>query len=86
MDEIVPLLVDTEQEVPVDDISDVQVAFKNQRSGSDRLPEPQEGSSSQLPNSVPVGDTGRKKRKQYSGNELIVAVFVVQFDIRKGWC
>ena len=34
--------------------------------------------------SAPAGRGERRRRKRYSGNELIVAVFVVAFDTKKG--
>ena len=87
-EERVPLLSD--EELPEDELGDIQISF--QRPGSS---DPALGAGLSLPPSsaefasLSTGaldgheDPGRKK-KHYSGNEMIVAVFVVQFDIRRG--
>ena len=68
-----PLLSD--EELPEDDLG-IHVSFQQR---DPRAAEPA-GSSG----SAAGGQDGGTKRKHYSGNEMIVAVFVVQFDIRKG--
>ena len=84
LEERVPLLTD-EEEPAEDDLSDIQVAFKQKHSGYASQaqgdgPAPLRNESS---SHAPSGES-RRKRKHFSGNEMIVAVFVVQFDIRKG--
>lgn len=86
LEERVPLLSDGEQELPDDDdLSDLQVSFKQQRA-MERAPQAQTNDighpSAGL--AAPAEEASVKKRKHYSGNEMIVAVFVVQFDIRRG--
>ena len=89
LEERVPLLSD--EELPEEDLGDVQVSFQQLTERGERAP-PSTGEYA--PRSTPgaaaagsaagqLGEAGRK-RKHYSGNEMIVAVFVVQFDIRKG--
>lgn len=36
------------------------------------------------PREVAAGEVPRKRKKHYSGNEMIVAVFVVEFHTKKG--
>ena len=88
LEERVPLLVDEEEEAGGDDLSDLQVEFKQRHAGnSAQTPKgaarPAAGYDSRAPPST-SNQPRRRRRKQYSGNEMIVAVFVVQFDIRKG--
>lgn len=86
LEERVPLLTDEEQEPAEDDLSDIQVAFK-QRHSAHASRVQRDGAvprSSESSSHAPGGGSRRRKRKHFSGNEMIVAVFVVQFDIRKG--
>ena len=88
LEERVPLLSDgEEQELVEDDLSDIQVSFQRQRD-AERAPQvAHTAESSGHPSAEPTEEdatAGTRKRKHYSGNEMIVAVFVVQFDIRKG--
>ena len=99
LEERVPLLSDDEEQpLSADDLSDLQVSFQQQR-GSVRAPQAQRDQAAGRPagssdgagfSAAPAGEeeeeVGKKKKKQYSGNEMIVAVFVVQFDIRRGEC
>ena len=99
LEERVPLLSDDEEQpLSADDLSDLQVSFQQQR-GSVRAQQAQRdqaagrlarssdgaGFSAALAGEEEK-EVGKKKKKQYSGNEMIVAVFVVQFDIRRGEC
>lgn len=36
------------------------------------------------PRGMGAGEASRKRKKHYSGNEMIVAVFVVEFHTKKG--
>ena len=90
LEERVPLLSDGEQELLEEDLSDIHVAFQ-QRRDLERGPQAaQAAESGGRPSADLAAPTeedataGTRKRKHYSGNEMIVAVFVVQFDIRKG--
>ena len=95
-EERVPLLRDEEAGgARDDDLDDIQVSFHQQQGNSERARAPRAA----LPfdgGSLPSGElsglagveeeieTRTGRRKHYSGNEMIVAVFVVQFDIRRG--
>lgn len=85
LEERVPLLTDEEEEPAEDDLSDIQVAFKQRHSAY--ASQARGGGAAPLRNEssghAPSGES-RRRRKHFSGNEMIVAVFVVQFDIRKG--
>ena len=91
LEERVPLLSD--EELPEDDLGGIDVLYRHQ-SDARRAPQALDDESSRPSadyaalssheeDSEPRGE-GKRKRKHYSGNEMIVAVFVVQFDIRKG--
>ena len=92
LEERVPLLSDGEEEEELgeDDLSDIQVLFQHHRD-AERAPQAAQtvetGGHPSADLAVATEEdatAGTRKRKHYSGNEMIVAVFVVQFDIRKG--
>ena len=93
LEERVPLLGDGEQELPENDPDDIKVSYRGDSSRTPQvapLVEARTAGGGSLPSTdfPPVGTVvegaGGGQRKQYTGNEMIVAVFVVQFDIRKG--
>lgn len=88
LEERVPLLSDGEQELPEDDLDDIQVSFQQPKASehAHQSPPDQESSSPAAGFAAPTGDeeANAQRKKHYSGNEMIVSIFVVQFDIRKG--
>ena len=93
-EERVPLLSD--EELPEDDLGGIEVsihqasrATDGQRAHGRSFPS---SSAEFITGSAPSAgeeegeerETVGRRRKHYSGNEMIVAVFVVQFNIRKG--
>ena len=88
LEERVPLLSDGEQELPEDDLDDIQVSFQQPKASehAHQSPTDQETSSPAAGFAAPTGDeeANVQRKKHYSGNEMIVSIFVVQFDIRKG--
>ncbi|CAI8038692.1 DENN domain-containing protein 11 [Geodia barretti] len=91
-EERVPLLSD--EELPEDDLGGIQVSISRARDGR-RAPHGTSfpstsaeltsgGSGLSGGEEREEGQTVGRRRKHYSGNEMIVSVFVVQFNIRKG--
>ena len=87
-----PLLSD--EELPEDDLGGIQVSISRARDGR-RAPHGTSfpstsaeltsgGSGLSGGEEGEEGQTVGRRRKHYSGNEMIVSVFVVQFNIRKG--
>ena len=71
LEERIPLLSELEQST-VDDLRDLQQEFE------------QEYPLRTPPREVEVSENAGRRRKHFSGNEMIVAVFVVAFDTKKG--
>lgn len=95
VEERVPLLSDEEAVSRDEDLEEIQVSFRQQQGNSERAHAPRAAlpfDGANLPSAELSGlaaaeeetETGTGRRKHYSGNEMIVAVFVVQFDIRRG--
>ena len=91
-EERVPLLSD--EELPEDDLGGIQVSISRARDGR-RAPHGRSFPSTSAGvtsgglglsggEEGEEGQTVGRRRKHYSGNEMIVSVFVVQFNIRKG--
>ena len=73
LEERIPLLADAEQPA-IDDLRDLQQEFEQEY--------PLRTPSREV--EVSENASRRTRRKHYSGNEMIVAVFVVAFDTKKG--
>ena len=73
-EERVPLLLhpveeeETEDRLPDGDLQQLQEEFEREYP----------------PRGMGAGEESRKRKKHYSGNEMIVAVFVVEFHTKKG--
>lgn len=88
LEERVPLLSDGEQELPEDNLEDIQVSFQQSKASENA----HQSQTDQESRSLAAGSASLTedekanvhRRKHYSGNEMIVSIFVVQFDIRKG--
>lgn len=88
LEEQVPLLSDGEQEPAEDDLDDIHVSFQQPKASehAHQSPTDQESSSPAAVSAALTVDEEAivQRKKHYSGNEMIVSIFVVQFDIRKG--
>ena len=71
LEERVPLLSEPE-EAAIDDLRDLQSEFELEY--PPRTP----------PREAEAAEKAGRRKKHYSGNEMIVAVFVVAFDTKKG--
>ena len=88
-----PLLSD--EELPEDDLGGVQVSIHpasrapdGRRAHGRSFPPAQLATGPALSageeEEGEEGETAGRRKKHYSGNEMIVSIFVVQFNIRKG--
>lgn len=85
LEERVPLLSDGEQELQEDDLDDIKISFQQSKASENAHPsQTGQESRSLAAGSASLTEDEKARKKHYSGNEMIVSIFVVQFDIRKG--
>ena len=88
VDERIPLLpeeqLEEEEEWLTRDVKDLQQQF--QREYPLRTPPKEVGDEATQSGRPASPSTERIRKKHFSGNEMIVAVFVVVFDTKKGTC